>query len=96
MVSQLNTKCDKLEADVFNDLVKNYTTDNKIHVLNSLSVLEICLIIAMKHHTDIYDNQPFNFEMILERYTKFVNANAMSQNVQRSVVFKAFEHIKVT
>ncbi|GLV36435.1 Origin recognition complex subunit 4 [Carabus blaptoides fortunei] len=93
-VSQLNVNCDKLKANVFIDLVKNYTRDNKIHVLNSLSVLEICLIIAMKHHSDIYDNQPFNFEMILERYTKFVNANAMSQNVQRSVVFKAFEHIK--
>lgn len=29
-----------------------------------LSVLEICLIIAMKHLNDIYEEEPFNFQMV--------------------------------
>ena len=29
-----------------------------------VSVLELCLIIAMKHITDIYEGEPFNFEMV--------------------------------
>ena len=27
-------------------------------------MLELCLIIAMKHITDIYEGEPFNFEMV--------------------------------
>lgn len=29
-----------------------------------VSVLELCLIIAMKHLTTIYEGEPFNFEMV--------------------------------
>lgn len=29
-----------------------------------LSVLEICLIIAMKHLNEVYDGEPFNFQMV--------------------------------
>lgn len=33
-----------------------------LHV--GLSVLEICLIIAMKHLNDVYEGEPFNFQMV--------------------------------
>lgn len=29
-----------------------------------ISVLELCLVIAMKHLSEIYRNTPFNFEMV--------------------------------
>lgn len=29
-----------------------------------LSILELCLIIAMKHLNDIYEGEPFNFQMV--------------------------------
>ncbi|KAL3288660.1 hypothetical protein HHI36_003093 [Cryptolaemus montrouzieri] len=48
----------------------------------------------MKHHLDIYNNQPMNFEMILARYVKFANANSSIQSVQRPVIMKAFEHLQ--
>lgn len=66
-----------------------------VQCLMDLSVLEMCLIIAMKHHIEIYDNQAMNFEMVFTRYLKFVNANSNVQTVQRPVVMKAFEHLKV-
>ena len=36
------------------------------HVSNftGVSILELCLIIAMKHLTDVYEGEPFNFEMV--------------------------------
>lgn len=52
-------------------------------------------IIAMKHETEIYDGEPLNFEAIYNRYTKFANQNSSLQSVQRPVIMKAFEHIKV-
>lgn len=32
--------------------------------LTGLSVLELCLVIAMKHLNDTYDGEPFNFQMV--------------------------------
>ena len=29
-----------------------------------LSILELCLVIAMKHLNDIYDGEPFNLQMV--------------------------------
>lgn len=49
----------------------------------------------MKHETEIYDGEPFNFETVYNRYIKFANQNSSIQSVQRPVIMKAFEHIKV-
>lgn len=35
-----------------------------MYLFLGLSILELCLIIAMKHLTDIYQEEPFNFEMV--------------------------------
>ncbi|MBN3324767.1 ORC4 protein, partial [Atractosteus spatula] len=40
------------------------TMDSKANILHGLSVLELCLIIAMKHLSDIYDGEPYNFQMV--------------------------------
>lgn len=29
-----------------------------------LSILELCLIIAMKHLNDVYEGEPFNLQMV--------------------------------
>lgn len=31
---------------------------------SGLSILELCLIIAMKHLNDIYEGEPFNLQMV--------------------------------
>lgn len=85
----------KLTIEQFQEQLNLLETDDMIQILVDLSVLEFCLVIAMKHHEEIYDNKPMNFEMILSRYLKFSNANSSVQPVQRSVVMKAFEHIQV-
>lgn len=69
--------------------------DDKVKLITGLSVLEVCLLIAIKHHCEIYDNDPFNFEIILTRYNKFSYKSSTMQSIDREVVLKAFENLKV-
>ncbi|XP_078099999.1 origin recognition complex subunit 4 isoform X2 [Sander vitreus] len=39
-------------------------SDAKANILHGLSVLELCLIIAMKHLNDVYEGEPFNLQMV--------------------------------
>lgn len=59
-------------------------------------MLEFCLMISICHHSDIYDKEPFNFEMIYARYCKFVSYNSALLVTKRQVVLKAFERISVS
>ncbi|XP_016913628.1 origin recognition complex subunit 4 [Apis cerana] len=93
-VSSLSEKHQRLEINDFIEASKMFSQDDKILMLEGLSVLEMCLIISMKHETEIYDGEPFNFEAIYNRYIKFANQNSSIQTVQKPVIMKAFEHIK--
>ncbi|XP_066596316.1 origin recognition complex subunit 4-like [Prorops nasuta] len=93
-VSTLSEKHQSLEVNDFVEASKMFSRDDKVLMLEGLSVLEICLIIAMKHETEIYDGEPLNFESVFNRYIKFANENSSIQSVQRPVIMKAFEHIK--
>ncbi|XP_077009856.1 origin recognition complex subunit 4 isoform X3 [Tamandua tetradactyla] len=69
--------------------------DSKANIVHGLSVLEICLIIAMKHLNDIYEDEPFNFQMVYNEFQKFVQRKAHSvYNFEKPVVMKAFEHLQ--
>uniref|UniRef100_A0A8C0Z3R4 Origin recognition complex subunit 4 n=1 Tax=Canis lupus familiaris TaxID=9615 RepID=A0A8C0Z3R4_CANLF len=69
--------------------------DSKANIVHGLSVLEICLIIAMKHLNDIYEEEPFNFQMVYNEFQKFVQRKAHSvYNFEKPVVMKAFEHLQ--
>lgn len=68
--------------------------DDKVTLMKGLSVLEVCLLIAIKHHCDIYDNDPFNFEMIFARFNKFAIKSSAMQGIEREMVMKRFENLK--
>ncbi|XP_038277929.1 origin recognition complex subunit 4 isoform X1 [Dermochelys coriacea] len=82
------TGSDLLEAS------KLYRMDSKANIVHGLSVLEICLIIAMKHLNDVYEGEPFNFQMVYNEFQKFIQRKAHSMyNFEKPVVMKAFEHL---
>ncbi|XP_060520688.1 origin recognition complex subunit 4 [Cylas formicarius] len=93
-IFDLKDACPFFTLDKFEQEVNALERDDIVQVLQDLNVLELCLIIAMKHHSEIYDNQAMNFEMIYSRYTIFTNKQSNIQAVQRPVVMKAFEHIE--
>ncbi|KAG8432303.1 hypothetical protein GDO86_016807 [Hymenochirus boettgeri] len=68
--------------------------DSKANMLHGLSILELCLIISMKHLLDIYEGEPFNFQMVHNEFQKFIQRKAHSlYNFEKPVVLKAFEHL---
>ncbi|KAH9498226.1 origin recognition complex subunit 4 [Bulinus truncatus] len=48
----------------------------------------------MKHLTDIYDGEPFNFEMVYSEYLKFARKRTGIQVYEKAVVMKAYEHLQ--
>jgi origin recognition complex subunit 4 len=82
-----------LVAGHFVDSSKLLSVDSKAAMLHGVSVLELCLVIAMKHVRQIYDDEPFNFEMVFKEYQKFVRRKSSVQSYEKPVVLKAFEHL---
>lgn len=94
IVSRLSPTHPSLTPDDFLQVHKWWTRDAKVAMLEGLSVLELCLVIAMKHQTEIYEGEPLNFEMVYRRYVKFSSQNLTVQNVEKPIILKAFEHLK--
>ena len=95
LVAQLNiNNMPKLTAERFQQLSASYEKDEKVEMLTGLSVLELCLIIAIKHHSEIYDRDPFNFEIICARFVKFAKLSSTMQGIERAVALKGFEHLR--
>ena len=73
--------CDGLENNGLTDMIRD------------LSVTEICLLIAIKHLEQIYDNEPFNFEMVYHEYVKFKRRKYSTLTDDRSVITKCWENL---
>ncbi|XP_043361040.1 origin recognition complex subunit 4 isoform X3 [Dermochelys coriacea] len=83
------TGSDLLEAS------KLYRMDSKANIVHGLSVLEICLIIAMKHLNDVYEGEPFNFQMVYNEFQKFIQRKAHSMyNFEKPVVMKSWMRLQ--
>ncbi|XP_048727169.1 origin recognition complex subunit 4-like isoform X2 [Ostrea edulis] len=92
-VCQLCDSSPTLSVSDFVESRKLITMDSKSAMLHGVSILELCLIIAMKHMTEIYEGEPFNFEMVYSEYSKFAQRKSSMQVFEKAVVLKAFEHL---
>lgn len=88
----------KIATIIHRIVAEDYLGSNtKVDIIRDLSILELSLVIAIKHHNDIYDGDPFNFEIILMRLHKFQNSGDFSTgSTDRAVVLKAFDVLKVS
>uniref|UniRef100_A0A8C6WUI7 Origin recognition complex subunit 4 n=1 Tax=Neogobius melanostomus TaxID=47308 RepID=A0A8C6WUI7_9GOBI len=69
--------------------------DAKANMLHGLSILELCLIIAMKHLNDVYEGEPFNLQMVHNEFKKFLQRKSSTiYHFEPAVVMKAFEHLQ--
>ncbi|XP_037123493.1 origin recognition complex subunit 4 isoform X1 [Syngnathus acus] len=70
-------------------------SDSTSNMLHGLSILELCLVISMKHLNDVYGGEPFNFQMVYNEFKKFLQRKSNSMyNFEQPVVIKAFEHLQ--
>ncbi|TDG47702.1 hypothetical protein AWZ03_005846 [Drosophila navojoa] len=95
LVAQLKADAPHITVEQLTALGAQYECDDKVELLCGLSVLELCLLIAIKHHSSIYDRDPFNFEIIFGRFSKFAKVSTTMQGVERAIVLKAFEHLRI-
>ncbi|XP_063615546.1 origin recognition complex subunit 4-like [Penaeus indicus] len=93
-VSQMSADRPKLTPEMFTAAQPIMRAEAKTNMLQGLSILQLCLIIAMKHLTVIYEGEPFNFEMVFHEYLKFSQRKSTMQSFERPVVFKAFDQLK--
>lgn len=92
-VCRLSEEHPDLNPADFQEALQLLTTDSKAAMLHGVSILELCLIISMKHLCDVYDGEPFNFEMVYKEYQKFAQRRSSMQVFDKAVVLKAFEHL---
>ncbi|XP_057256262.1 origin recognition complex subunit 4 isoform X3 [Pezoporus wallicus] len=93
-VSNVTVHHPLVTASDLHEASKQYRTDSRANIVHGLSVLEICLIIAMKHLNDVYEGEPFNFQMVYNEFQKFIQRKAHCMyNFEKPVVMKAFEHL---
>jgi len=84
----------ELTLDAFQSSVSNCSTADPLTcVVKDLSILELCILIAVKHICEIYDNEPFNFEMVYHEFVKFKRRRLPTLPDERSVVFKCWENL---
>ncbi|KAM4711060.1 origin recognition complex subunit 4 isoform 2-T2 [Anableps anableps] len=63
--------------------------DAKANMLHGLSILELCLIIAMKHLNDIYEGEPFNLQMVHNEFKKFLQRKSRTMySFEQPVIMK--------
>lgn len=60
-------------------------------ILSGLTLIETCVLIAIKHLQIIYEGQPFNFEMTYHELDKFCCTKGKMFKQERNVVMKAWE-----
>ncbi|BFZ06338.1 hypothetical protein BsWGS_09377 [Bradybaena similaris] len=93
-ICQVSAEHPRISAGDVVTSFKLISTDTKSAMLHGVSTLELCLIIAMKHLTDIYEGEPFNFEMVYSEYQKFGHRRTGMQVYEKPVVMKAYEHLQ--
>ena len=76
-------------VDQTGSLEVNSLTDQ----LRDLSVTELCILIAIKHLEQIYDGEPFNFEMVYHEFVKFKRRKYSMLTDDRSVITKCWENL---
>lgn len=91
-VAQLGEDSTCLTPQMFTKAETLFTQDAKTNMLRGLSALQLCLVVAMKRLAEVYDGEPYNFEMVYREYLKFSLKSSM-QSFDRPVVFKAFDQL---
>jgi len=69
------------------------SSNSETNQILDLPILELCLLISIKHLTQIYDNEPFNFEMVYHEFVKFKRRKMPNLPDERSVVTKSWENL---
>ncbi|KAJ2126154.1 origin recognition complex subunit 4 [Coemansia sp. RSA 720] len=96
-VSQLTTVNPLLNASTVESQLAQTNTSAKMQIISSISLLELCLIIAMRSLMQLGSTK-YNFEMVYDEYKTFMSRHMMAVSAggamkiyKKPVALKAFE-----
>jgi origin recognition complex subunit 4 len=89
-VMEMKSDCPQIHLDAVLEELVRQGADSKSELIKDLSVLELCLLIAMKRMVDL-DTDRFNFCMVFDVYNDFATLHAIGY--KKNVALKAFEHL---
>lgn len=79
------------------ELMRSYNLlniDTKFSLLSGLSILELTLVVVMLEMSQIYPDEPFNFDLVYNAYLKYLQKkNWGQQKHERQIILKAYEHL---
>lgn len=74
-----------------NKAFKMLNIDTKFSLLSGVSILELTLIVVMLEMSELYVDEPFNFDLIYNSYLKYLQKkNWFQQKQERQVILKVF------
>ena len=85
---------EKLTNKLLLEVLNDQNSSAECELLTGLSVLEMCVLISIKHVLFLYEDHPFNFEMAYHEYDKFATRRAKMFRYDRGVVMKAWETLE--
>jgi origin recognition complex subunit 4 len=72
-----------------NKAFKMFNIDTKYSLLGGVSILELTLIVVMLEMSELYVDEPFNFDLIYNSYLKYLQRkNWFQQKQERQVILK--------
>jgi len=93
-VAKLSENHKRITAADIADSESIIFADTKLSMLRGVTMIELCLIIAMNHLSNISSGEPFNFQMVYNEFLKFSQKKShILHNYSKAVIFKAYEHL---
>lgn len=92
-VGRLSAKEPFLNSLHFHEVSTMLHTDTNAALIPGLSVLELTILVAIRHYMETSD-KPFNFEIIYKEYKKFTEQATHSLDYPKHVVMGAFERLQ--
>jgi origin recognition complex subunit 4 len=92
-VSRLGPAHPQLTPSDFSLSLEVIHRDSLGAVMKGLSVLELCLLVAVRQISELSCGEPFNFEMVYSEYKKFAQRSQSMDVFSHSVALKAFDHL---
>ncbi|CAG0894101.1 unnamed protein product, partial [Darwinula stevensoni] len=93
VISNLNASHPYVTEEDVTRAASLFFYNQRASLMQGLSILEISLVIAIKHLCKIYNGRPFNFEMLFHEYEKFALRGSSIHVHDKAVVAKAFENL---
>lgn len=96
LVYRLDSENDSLTMTMVQDDLNRLQRNNYLDLISGLSIVDMCMLISMKHHYEITDAEPFSYEILKNRYLKFTAASSLGRQYNETLLKSSFDKLRVS